>query len=368
MSNLYAQDYFPFGSVMQGRSYNNDKYRFGFNGKEKEDGIGDGYDYGARISDNRLGRWLSLDPVINPSWSSYTLLKNSPICMIDPTGKTDFYNTAGEWIGTDGKLDDSRKIITNLVIEKSMIKLSRKGKNYTEKLPDNDVVLVPSNLIIKATLDVYKSMQEPINGNESTSGKHEASTAIINKDVNGVTTLVQTDVVVGTELLKPPSRQNVRMEKNGFAYTVGVDVPEQAKKGSKVLIHGHPTAVETASFDGRDLVVSAAADKPSPKDIDEFRNHDLNIIVGATGYAEYGEPIPKTDARGNPIPNSSQNVITEREHAAHFFDNKGKPLYDIAVKALENLNDGTHKEDNKLHGSYEKKKAKKDAKKARTSK
>ena len=43
-------DYFPFGSVMQGRAWNNEKYRFGFNGKEEDtEGMGGGgstYDYG----------------------------------------------------------------------------------------------------------------------------------------------------------------------------------------------------------------------------------------------------------------------------------------------------------------------------------
>ena len=41
-------------------------YRFSFNGKEKDDevkGIGNSLDFGARIYDSRLGRWMSLDPM-----------------------------------------------------------------------------------------------------------------------------------------------------------------------------------------------------------------------------------------------------------------------------------------------------------------
>ena len=39
-------------------------YRYGFNGMEKDDevkGSGNSYDFGARMYDSRLGRWLSID-------------------------------------------------------------------------------------------------------------------------------------------------------------------------------------------------------------------------------------------------------------------------------------------------------------------
>jgi len=64
-------------------------YLFGFNGKEMEDGIGDGYDFGARIYDARLGRWLAVDPLQMkyPELSSYNFVANSPLLFIDPDGK-----------------------------------------------------------------------------------------------------------------------------------------------------------------------------------------------------------------------------------------------------------------------------------------
>ena len=38
-------------------------YRYRFNGKEKDYGIAnDNYDYGARMYDGRIGRWLTVDP------------------------------------------------------------------------------------------------------------------------------------------------------------------------------------------------------------------------------------------------------------------------------------------------------------------
>jgi len=67
-------------------------YRFGFGGMEKDDeikGSGNSLDFGARIYDSRLGRWLALDPLMKeyPSWSPYLGIGNSPILYIDIDGR-----------------------------------------------------------------------------------------------------------------------------------------------------------------------------------------------------------------------------------------------------------------------------------------
>jgi RHS repeat-associated protein len=75
-------------SILNARSV----YLFGFNGKEKDDevkGSGNSYDFGARIYDARLGRWLAMDPlqVKCPQLSPYNFVANSPLIFIDPDGK-----------------------------------------------------------------------------------------------------------------------------------------------------------------------------------------------------------------------------------------------------------------------------------------
>jgi RHS repeat-associated protein len=73
--------------------YSNTTYDFGFNGKEKLDEIhgnsGDEYDFGARIYDARLGRFLSLDPRERDyAWQTpYAYYKNSPISQLDLDGR-----------------------------------------------------------------------------------------------------------------------------------------------------------------------------------------------------------------------------------------------------------------------------------------
>jgi RHS repeat-associated protein len=81
-----------FGMVMPERSFSNQKYRWGFNGKETDNevnGAGNSLDFGARIYDSRLGRWLSLDPLATkyPYLSTYHAFGNSPILIADIDGR-----------------------------------------------------------------------------------------------------------------------------------------------------------------------------------------------------------------------------------------------------------------------------------------
>ena len=87
-----SSDYYSYGALMLGRDYGSSTYRYGFNGKEKDDelkGNGNSYDFGARMLDTRVGRWLSIDPLAEkfPDVSPYNAMGNNPINMVDPDGK-----------------------------------------------------------------------------------------------------------------------------------------------------------------------------------------------------------------------------------------------------------------------------------------
>jgi len=68
-------------------------YRYGFNGKEKIDGQygieGTAYDYGFRVYDSRIARFLSVDPLSNsyPFYTPYQFAANTPIAAIDLDGE-----------------------------------------------------------------------------------------------------------------------------------------------------------------------------------------------------------------------------------------------------------------------------------------
>src|SRR5579875_520701 len=73
-------------------------YRYGFNGKENDEevkGTANQQDYGMRIYDPRLGRFLSVDPLANtyPWYTPYSFAGNKPIWAIDLDGAEEVTTT-----------------------------------------------------------------------------------------------------------------------------------------------------------------------------------------------------------------------------------------------------------------------------------
>ncbi len=77
-------------------------YRYGFNGQEKDDDLtgttGATYDYGFRIYDARIAKFLSVDPLTGkfPELSTYQFASNSPIVAVDLDGLEAFV-VHGTW-------------------------------------------------------------------------------------------------------------------------------------------------------------------------------------------------------------------------------------------------------------------------------
>ena len=123
---------------MPGRQYQSSTgYRYGFNGKEKDDevkGAGNSIDYDARIYDPRLGRFLTVDPAQQKyaGMSPFSGLGNSPIFFKDNGGKT---------LTPGGNITQAITDIRSLVPKEyqSQIQLNKAGQiefqNY-DKLPD----------------------------------------------------------------------------------------------------------------------------------------------------------------------------------------------------------------------------------------
>ncbi len=86
-----ANDYYPFGMLQPGRSWNAGGYRYWFNGKENDGevkGEGNQQDYGMRVYDPRVGRFLSVDPITAqyPELTPYQFASNLPITSLDLDG------------------------------------------------------------------------------------------------------------------------------------------------------------------------------------------------------------------------------------------------------------------------------------------
>ncbi|MEW4925449.1 RHS repeat-associated core domain-containing protein [Algibacter sp. 2305UL17-15] len=81
--------------TLPNRSGSEGSYRYGFNGKEKDDEVkGEGvqYDYGFRIYDARIGKFLSTDPLFKgyPWYTPYQFAGNKPILAVDLDGLEEY--------------------------------------------------------------------------------------------------------------------------------------------------------------------------------------------------------------------------------------------------------------------------------------
>ena len=134
-----CSDYTPFGAPMNERTFSSNKYRYGFNGKENDNevkGQGNQQDYGMRIYDNRLGRFLSVDPLTAdyPELTPYQFASNRPIDGIDLDGLEYHQNAApGEEI--NGVLTPA-KDNTAVTLNEKQVMAAMTAKAYVKPEPD----------------------------------------------------------------------------------------------------------------------------------------------------------------------------------------------------------------------------------------
>jgi RHS repeat-associated protein len=169
---LSTQDYYPFGMAMTERGFvesTEKKYRYGFNGKEYDEDLGEGMmNFEARMMDNRTCRFTSPDPlaVKYPNISPFVFVANMPIIAIDPDGKDiEITGKAGDLEGlpikykigmshiqTDDGLKYDQKTseiiqmlnyLSEVVIEVDLTSIGRKSKekvNIVEYLSTNEFI------------------------------------------------------------------------------------------------------------------------------------------------------------------------------------------------------------------------------------
>ena len=125
-------DYYPFGARHARADYaQQGGNRYKYNGKEEQTtGNLDYLDYGARMYDNKLGRWFTVDPMTEKyySLSSYNYCANNPVLFVDPDGQDmDWYRDPTGEIKYDPTIHSAKDM------KKKKIEGTYLGKTYTEE-------------------------------------------------------------------------------------------------------------------------------------------------------------------------------------------------------------------------------------------
>jgi len=145
----------------------NNPYGFHFNGKEMDaEGIGGGgstYDYGFRIYNPNLGKFLSVDPFAKKYvyYSTYQFTGNSPIQFIDADGaepakmKIDGFEQGprdGAFAGRN--MSENPVVITKARNQKAIGEIRPYESNAIESFKEQNLTINPSDGIVKKSFKV----------------------------------------------------------------------------------------------------------------------------------------------------------------------------------------------------------------------
>jgi RHS repeat-associated protein len=272
-----ASDYTPFGVQMDGRRFVVDEYRYGFNNKEGDSEIGT-VDYGFRMFNQLLARFLSTDPLVKeyPHYSAYQFAGNKPIVAIDIEGKeefviTDYYNAAGVLYKTEVTVVNQYNADENGVSQGQMV-------HRSENRP---VVNVTGQTVGYTTQYVGTTISAP------------GVTAF--KDINEENLILGVTAMTGAPGTVVAQYQVTAGANPQFTSTFGVVSPA----GVPVIAAGAP-AIPT----GNTLVLTnPAAATPVPVGPPGAVAPPGNLPYEPTGMnAVPADPSQRTDQAGNPIP------------------------------------------------------------------
>jgi RHS repeat-associated protein len=307
-----------------------DSYTFGFNGQEKDNeikGTGNSLDFGERIYDSRLSRFLSVDGLSKkyPWYTPYQFAGNKPINAIDIDGLEEFYTINGSLIGA-GNPEDRRKL---LCLDKSTIKDVTESRNNgtlaSMNLNRDDIVTYPNKAMIGRIDEIY---------NDDNNIKGESAFAFASQK-DGTITLSKT-------------YSNPSSETDG----VGKGTSELLSAGLQPTAgsHSHPFEVTGTCDEGLFFSKSQPSDKSTNNNIPADRENQVSrmdsntftessFIIGLTD-PECG---PKLNPFGGQTMGGRDNVVQKREKQLTYYG-YNKKVYNVNFNDLKKGSEKVYKE------------------------
>jgi len=270
------------GNVMGGVSGGAGKYRYGFNGKEQDpevSGTGNQYDYGFRIYNPRIGRFLSVDPLTKsyPWYTPYQFAGNKPIIAVDLDGLEE-------------------KVVVNEYYDGNLVKTQTLYyKDIMARLPviPAEIDIIPGQGIVNIDRRRFSGM--------GIIGENNYDDYTYQPDPNRL--VVSTTRVYTNSVVQALTKQSKWVQENINTAGYGVD----ASVSAKADINGTATSGE-AKLNFQALAYQNQAGKVK-------LNENVSLSVAANGTS--------TSKDKNIIANSSLSLNAKSEVFGYFFLKSG---------------------------------------------
>ncbi|MDJ1501195.1 LamG-like jellyroll fold domain-containing protein [Xanthocytophaga agilis] len=315
-------NYYAFGLEMPGMNYN--AYRYGYNGKEKDKDFANNYDYGFRIYNPAVGKFLSVDPLTAsyPFYSPYQFAGNMPVLCRDIDGaEPEWLINTAEWVGhfameVKDDMVSTGKSIANL------------ASTYGTGVYNAATVYIPQGFGYKggeeANLHTTEGTVKWASGEAKTIVQNSAGK--IGKDIvtsAATAGLGKAGAYVGKPVLKAVVK---KVSQYAVVPVFGSGIPIVVNK----VVSAWPWKKTTASI--AELMENAGTCDKAAKKIQEAIGGDIIHIIDKYGAPEIGNVYTKT----------GKLITKERGWKFHYAVRKGEMIYD-RITGPEGMNINEYK-------------------------